>query len=436
MRTLLFIAYYLPPMGSSGVQRPLNLLRHLPELGWNPIVLAPETGYYHTMDFSLEEEMNDLGLQIYRVKSNTPFHKGGGVAQKAPVIPEGISKILRWASALRYLPDNKKGWIEPAFALAKQIVEEHRPELIFSTSPPPSNLMLAAKVRQWSGIPTVFDMRDDWVGNHQQIYPTPWHRKKMVQLENETIVQSDAIVAVNSVIRDAIASRHPEYKNTIVSIPSGYDSKRFDLPSKPSLMRDSSKITLLYSGRFYGENQPDNFLRAVVGLLQKRADLRSNLRLAFQGGLELRHHKMIDSLGLSDRVIDLGYVDHATAVSNLIEADLLWLVAAHKNRGEQVSTGKVYEYMASRKPILALAPAGGALHDIINGYGPYEIADPSNHLAVEGALGKLIMGHVERTLPSVDIPHVTEFSFSHMATKMATLFNDVTQGTRGTKQHG
>jgi hypothetical protein len=138
MRTLLFIAYYLPPMGSSGVQRPLNLLRHLPKHGWNPIVLAPETGYYHTLDFSLGEELDELGLTIYRVKSDTPFHSIGGSAKKAPAIPEGISKVLRWASALRYIPDNKIGWIGSAFEQAKHIVDEHQPELIFSTSPPPS----------------------------------------------------------------------------------------------------------------------------------------------------------------------------------------------------------------------------------------------------------------------------------------------------------
>jgi len=431
MRTLLFIAYYLPPMGSSGVQRPLNLLRHLPEYGWNPIVLAPETGYYHTLDFSLGEELDELGLTIYRVKSDTPFHAAGGNAKKAPAIPEGISKVLRWASALRYIPDNKKGWIGPAFEQAKHIVEEHRPELVFSTSPPPSNLMLASMIRQWSGIPAVFDLRDDWVGNHQQIYPTPWHRRKMVQLENDTIAQSDGIVTVNTVIRDALASRHPDYLKPIVSVPSGFDSRRFEHPVEPSFRRDAKTITLLYSGRFYGENQPDLFLRAFAKLMQQHENFNNRLRLAFQGGLEQRHLKMIDSLGLSDVTIDLGYVDHATSVANLLEADLLWLVAAHKNRGEQVSTGKVYEYMASGRPILALAPAGGALNDILSNYGPYEIADPSDQNTVEEALERLILAHLESTFPPVDEKHVAQFTFNRMAANMSEFLNNVMSMHRG-----
>lgn len=425
MRTLLFIAYYLPPMGSSGVQRPLNLLKHLPSYGWNPVVLAPETGLYHTIDHSLEAELDDLGLSIYRVKSNTPFHRGGGEAKQSPRIPEGVSKVLRWASAFRYIPDNKRGWIEPALSVASQVIDRHKPELIFATSPPPSNLMLAAKIRQQTGLPTIFDFRDDWVGNHQQIYPTPWHRKRMRHLELETIGQSDALVAVNPFIRDALRERHPNYAFPVESIPSGYDAKRFANPGVATIKRDPDKLTLLYSGRFYGENQPDTFIQAVDGLLRRKPELRAIIRLAFQGGLERRHHDRLRSAGLESQVLDLGYVDHPTAIANLLEADILWLVAAHRTRGEQVSTGKVFEYMASGKPILALAPNGGALHDLLIGYGPVGICNPIDVGSVESALESLIFARLQGTLPQVSKTHVEQFTFERMAANMANLFNSI-----------
>lgn len=431
MRTLLFIAYYLPPMGSSGVQRPLNLLRHLPSHGWNPVVLAPETGMYHTLDESLGEEFDGLGLNVYRVKANTPFHRGGGKAKQAPRIPEGVSKMLRWASSFRYLPDNKRGWISPALAISAEIIDRHKPELVFATSPPPSNLILAARIRQRSGLPTVFDFRDDWVGNHQQIYPTPWHRARMADLERETVAQSDALVTVNPVIRDALRERHPGYDRPIEAISSGYDASRFEQPGKPSMQRDPDKVTLLYSGRFYGENQPDTFIQAAANLIRRRPELRTSLRLAFQGGLDSRHHARLQSQGLYDMILDLGYVDHATAVANLLEADLLWLVAAHRNRGEQVSTGKVFEYMASGRPILALAPKDGALHDLLKGYGPYEISDAAEIGPIEAAMESLIFARLEGTLPKVNQTHVSQFTFERMASDMASLFNTIAPPNRG-----
>lgn len=425
MRTLLFIAYYLPPMGSSGVQRPLNLLRHLPALGWNPVVLAPETGLYHTIDQSLGYELDSLGLTIYRVKANTPFHRGGGDAKQAMRIPESVSKILRWASAFRYLPDNKRGWIEPALKMSAEIIEHHKPEMIFATSPPPSNLLLAGLIRKQTGLPTVFDFRDDWVGNHQQIYPTPWHRRRMQHLELETVFQSDALITVNTVIRDALETRHPGYDKPIISIPSGYDARRFTHPGAPTLKRDPDKLTLLYSGRFYGENQPDTFIQSVSDLIRRRPELHHKLRLAFQGGLERQHLALLKSAGLYDMTVDLGYVDHPTAIANLLEADMLWLIAAHKNRGEQVSTGKVFEYMAAKKPILALAPHRGAMNALLNGYGPFEIVSPHDPESITKALESLIIACLESTLPPVDPHHVAQFTFHRMARDMATLFNNV-----------
>jgi glycosyltransferase involved in cell wall biosynthesis len=431
MRTLLFIAYYLPPMGSSGVQRPLNLLRHLPNYGWSPVVLAPETGIYHTMDHSLGEELDAMGIPIYRVKSNTPFHRGGGKAKKAPQIPEGIAKVLRWASAFRYLPDNKIGWIQPAFDLASEIINVHHPKLVFATSPPPSNLMLATKIKRHFGLPAVFDFRDDWVGNHQQIYPTPWHRGRMRQLESETIHDADALVTVNPVIRDAIIGRHPSFQGPIESVPSGYDAGRFAKPGRPTLVRDDSKITILYSGRFYGENQPDLFLKAASNIVRNNDGGKNRLRLVFQGGLDNRHKSLIQSLGLTDVVVDLGYVDHATSVANLLQSDILWLVAAHRNRGEQVSTGKVYEYMAAGKPILAIAPTGGSMHGILEDYGPYKVASPFSAGDIEVVLNELLMAHLGGTLPSVNSKHVAKYSFEAMASSMAGVFDKVMHSTSG-----
>lgn len=197
------------------------------------------------------------------------------------------------------------------------------------------------------------------------------------------------------------------------------------------MQRDPDKVTLLYSGRFYGENQPDTFIQAAANLIRRRPELRTSLRLAFQGGLDSRHHARLQSQGLYDMILDLGYVDHATAVANLLEADLLWLVAAHRNRGEQVSTGKVFEYMASGRPILALAPKDGALHDLLKGYGPYEISDAAEIGPIEAAMESLIFARLEGTLPKVNQTHVSQFTFERMASDMASLFNTIAPPNRG-----
>jgi len=429
MRTLLFIAYYMPPMGSSGVQRPLKLLRYLPQYGWNPIVLTPETGLYHTLDYSLLDELDQLKLQVHRVPSQTPFHRKGGSARLAPQIPDRLAQVLRWASAFRYIPDNKVGWIEPALTVADHILANQKPDVVFATSPPPSNLILASKIADKYGIPAVFDMRDDWVGNHQQIYPTSYHKRRMQKLEAQTLEKASAIVSVNEHITGELARRYPMHTQKLSTIFSGFDSADFQANAEPILKKPENKITLLYSGRFYGENQPDTFIYAMGQLIKKYPKWQHRFHLVFQGGLESRHHELIRSQNLESSYVDLGYLDHIVAIANLKVCDALWLTAAHKKRGEQVSTGKVFEYMAAQKPILALAPRGGAMMDILNGYGCVYQSDPYDIEGTTQLIHDLLSDIDRRTLPEIDEAFIQHYSSEKMAESFADVFSRVANRT-------
>lgn len=426
MKNLLFIAYYFPPMGSSGVQRPFKLMKYLPEQGWNPIVLVPEPGMYHQFDFSLQEELEALPLTIYRAKGKTPFHVLGGGQKRVPSLPNSLAKVLRYVSAWRYLPDNKIGWIKPAMELVPEIISRHKPELIVATSPPATNLILAAEISRQYQIPCVFDMRDDWVDDHQKIYPTRWHRKKMQTLETQTLEQASAVISVNEVISQALQQRNDHLKIPFVALPSGFDPLDFEQSSaSASLKPTADTITLLYSGRLYGENQPDTFLKAFALLVKEQPKLKQTLRLAFQGGLELQHHDLITTLGLSEIIIDLGYVDHNRAIANLKVADALWLMAAHSYRGNQVSTGKIIEYMAAKKPIFALAVENGALHELLKPYRAYLLADPYSVTKIKDQL-TIFLTYLFRSFPEkVNMDYVQTLNIRSMAERCSAIFNDV-----------
>ncbi|MEX2397440.1 MAG: hypothetical protein WD491_10455, partial [Balneolales bacterium] len=89
-RNVLFIVYYFPPMGSSGVQRPLKFVKYLREFGWNPIIIAPEPGAYHTFDKSLQQELDQMNIKIHRVGAKTPFHLLGKNARQINYIPDRV----------------------------------------------------------------------------------------------------------------------------------------------------------------------------------------------------------------------------------------------------------------------------------------------------------------------------------------------------------
>jgi len=198
VKSVLFIVYYFPPMGASGVQRPVKFIKYLPEFGWKPIVLTPQPGAYHTFDQSLVEEVSGEHIQIERVEGKTPFHVAGGNPKEIK-IPEKLASILRSISQFFWIPDNKTGWIKPALEKARQIINSTDVDidLIYSTAPPYSNHLIAAQLKKEFGLPVVMDLRDEWLLSPLISYPTRFHRSKMARIEKKTLATADLVTVIN-----------------------------------------------------------------------------------------------------------------------------------------------------------------------------------------------------------------------------------------------
>jgi glycosyltransferase involved in cell wall biosynthesis len=420
MNNVLFIVYYFPPMGGSGVQRPLKFIKYLRECGWNPIVVCPHPGAYHTFDESLHVELQELDVEVHRVEGNTPFHKTGQ-AKKNVNLPGILSSMLRWFSSLFFLPDNKKNWIEPGFKKAKELAASKNIDLIFGTAPPYSNLMLARKLRDETGIPVVMDLRDDWVGSHLITYPTSWHKKQMIRIEAETLEHADQLLTVNEEIADSINRR---IKKNVKVLGHGFDPEDFTERENLTLA-SPKKLSFLYSGTFYPESGPDNFLKAVSELVLEDPKLKEFIELQFQGGLDSKNWKLINKLGLTDMVVDYGYVKHDIAVRNLMKADILWLVIGHQKKSKIISLGKTSEYFATRKPILGLVPEGSAKR-MLKKYGNSFIAEPYNIADIKGSLIE-IMSHYEKekSWPKPDEAYIESFNRKKLTQKLAVMFDEI-----------
>ncbi|MAL16099.1 MAG: hypothetical protein CL670_12040 [Balneola sp.] len=406
-------------MGGSGVQRPLKFVKYLRDFGWNPIVLCPEPGAYHTFDESLEKELDQLDVKVHRVSGNTPFHKAGQNPKKVK-IPDSVAKVLRWFSTFFFLPDNKKKWIEPGLEKALALIEENDIDAVFSSAPPYSNLMLAKQIKEKTGIPTVMDLRDDWVESHLINYPTVWHKKKMEQLEIDTLAKADKLLTVNDRIAESLKSR---VLKEVEVIGHGYDPEDFnEVESKPA--SSGSKLKLLYSGSFYPDSRPDSFLKAVHEVIQSNPELENQIELQFQGGLNSEHWELINKLGLTPLVFDFGYVPHELAVKNLIAADILWLNVGQKKNPEIISLGKTSEYFATKKPVLGLVPEGVA-KELLLMYGKSFIADPYDISEIKEQLLEIIDRYKNGRWPEHSEEVVNHFDRKKLTGKLAKIFDEI-----------
>ncbi len=402
---VLIIAYYFPPLGGSGVQRPVKLARYLKEFGWEPVVLTPEPGAYYHFDSSLLEEVEAHNIEVVRVKARTLFH-AGGVRQLRVKPSPWKSRLLSFITSWFFLPDNKKGWIDPGYRRALEL-HHHKPfDVVFSTAPPYSNLMLAAQFRETTGVPVVMDFRDEWLYSHWISYPTRLHFKKMERIEQQTLHHADAITAVNHTYKERIGQRtDPEYG--IHVIPNGYDPAYFE--QNRAVVPDPEYFTLLHSGRFYNSIRPDELLEAVSLFRNQHPGLAGFLRLEFQGGLEDSHLERIHQLGVSDITTDHGYLPHAEAVKNLNRADCLFLtLPADRNMGD-VTPGKLFEYIGSLKPVLAVVPEG-VTQDLLTEYGAAVILSPGRVTALAEAIRNLVEQWKQGKLPKGDANYTARFS--------------------------
>ena len=405
-------------MGGSGVQRPLKFAKYLREFGWNPIILCPEPGAYHTFDESLNEELESLNLEIHRVSGNTPLHRAG--SQRQVNLPSWLENFLRKISTFFWLPDNKKGWIDPAYKKALEIIDSTPIDAIFSTANPYSNLQLAKKLKDSSRIPVLMDLRDEWLESHLLNYPTKWHRNKMASIEATTLPAADILTVINDAYKTSFQTRFSALDIRVLN--QGFDPEDFNHDEK--LPKSSEKLKLLYSGLFYGKRNPAIFLKAIRNILNEYPNLKNELELHFQGGLNKETLNLINTLNLGKLVIDHGYVNHKTAVINLMKADILWLMIGHLNNSELVTVGKMFEYFGTKKPILALVPAGNS-RELLDKYNAAYYAHPFNLEEITETLKELIKDFQDSKLPKADYEFVAKYNRQEIANELATMLNEI-----------
>ena len=425
MKQVLMVAYYFPPMGGSGVQRPLKFAKYLPHFGWQPTVLAPESGSYRTFDASLENELDNSRIQVKRVGAGTPFHKYRSFTGRLASQNEGLQRFIRWLATFVYFPDNKKGWIRPAVEKGLEYIKNNRVDLLYATGPPFSNFVIAQKLKEHTGIPLVLDYRDDMVDGHLVVAATPWHRKKLQRLEHNILKQVEAVTAINDTMLLGIQHRSPDIDTAIYeTIEQGYDPADFGTRANGKPW-PSDRIHFLYSGIFYDKNQPDIFLKAMAEALEEKPAMKEQVALHFQGLLTGRHRKYIQDLGLDGQVEYHGYLSHDEAVSNLLKADVLWLIANFSRQTGQITTGKLFEYLGASKPVIALVDTQGEAARILGRTKAGYVADPGDRDAIKQMLLSIFDNWAAGSLPMPDKEEVKQYDRKNLTGKLAHLFERV-----------
>ena len=423
-KRVLVVAYYFPPMGGSGVQRVAKLVKYLPRHGWQPEVLTAEPGGYLAFDLSLLDEIEAADVSIHRTSSWDPtrlFRQ-----QQATGLPrEDVRRRVSEWSQYVFVPDNKIGWAPHALRRGKQLLAERRFSAIFASAPPYTALLVAARLSRTSGLPLVTDFRDDWLENPRHVYPTSAHRALHRWLERYVLRSSKEALTINPFIQKRLRARAEaaDVRVPVSVLPQGFDPEDFDVASVPRTPKQAGKkMRLLYSGLFYDAQTPDFFLRGLAAFLARRPEARQQVEAAFVGLVPEASRRLAKRLGLGEIVQYRGYRPHHETVAHLLAADVLWMTIGERPGAEGISTGKLFEYIGARKPILALVPPGVA-QQAVEPYGAARVVGPADVAAIADALEAFFEAWRSGTLPRPDAAYVQRFDRALLAGTLAGILS-------------
>ena len=374
---VLLVSFYFPPAGGGGVQRPLKLAQYLPALGIETHVLAPDDPHWIHRDEAL------------RVPTQAGVHRAryiGPIGRKPAEELHGKQGIARYATHARLLgrralvPDENVTWNLTAIPAAIRLVREHGIDAVITTSPPNSIHLVGAAVKRATGAHWVADLRDSVVAHaHRRSESAAVRAKEKVDLGVARLVarSADAIVCVADFIADEVRALEPSGR--VVTIPNGSDFDDFDgLAYAPG-----ERLRITHTGSFFGKRDPRPFLQALH-------DSRVDAVARFLGDFRSADREWAEGLGRGDRLDLIPYAPRSTSLALQRDSEaLLLLIPDAGGRGKGVLSGKVFEYIASGRPILAAVPPDGAAADLIRETGAGVVAPPDDVDALREALVEL-----------------------------------------------
>jgi glycosyltransferase involved in cell wall biosynthesis len=374
----LIVSFYFPPAGGGGVQRPLKLATHLPELGIETHVLAPDDPRWIHRD----DELQPPTLAwVHRARyigttGRKPAEELHGT--------QGLTRISRQAQLFGrrlLVPDENVGWNLTAIPAAIRIVRNEGIDVVVTTSPPSSVHLIGAAAKKATGVKWVADLRDSVVAHpHRRAERLVVRAKEQGEHAVAKLIarSADAITCVSDAIADEMRERSPA--GPVLTIPNGADFDDFaGLERHPT-----DRFRLTHTGSFFGKRDPRPFLTAL-----KQSGL-DDVVVRFLGDFRASDREWAESLALGDRLELIAYAPRRRSLELQADSEaLLLLIPDAGGRGKGVLSGKVFEYLAAGRPILAVVPPDGAAAELIRSAGAGIVVAPDDVDGMAAALAEL-----------------------------------------------
>ena len=429
MKRVLVITYYWPPSGGSGVQRWVKFAKYLPSEGWQPVIYTPSNPDLGSIDESL---LSDIPSEAEIIKRRIFEPYGiyrkltGSKGQiKVEANPGGggkgsfLKRLSMWVRGNLFMPDPRCLWIRPSVRFLTKYLKEHPVDVIVSTGPPQSMHLIARNVSLATGIPWVADFRDPWtkIFYFKHLMLGKRAERKHHELEQMVLDDATAVVAVSPLVQADFAAMT---KTPVCLVTNGYDESDYTETIVPE-----KGFNVVHTGLLTAEGNPVELWKVLGKKCREDADFAASFRLTLAGKTDETVLESIRQAGLGDYLTDLGYIDHNKAVMQQRKASVLILPIREEPETKAILPGKLFEYLAARRPVLGVGTGEGAMAEVLKETGAGQIFDWDDRAGISDYVERLwsAFGSGEVMTATADIE---KYSRRMTTRKMVEIFEQVT----------
>ena len=427
MKKVLIITYYWPPAGGPGVQRWLKFVKYLRDFDIEPVVYVPENPSYPIIDKSFEAEVPE-GIKIIRKKIFEPYSIAGLFSKKeTETISSGIiskeenqsvlQKAMLYIRGNYFIPDARKFWVKPSVKALSEELKKGNYDAIITTGPPHSLHLIGQKLKEETGIKWIADFRDPWtqIGYHEKLKLTENSRKKHEKLEKQVLNSTDHIITTSFTTRNEFLSK--------TSRPVSVITNGFDIEINEEFV-SNDKFELAHVGSLLSDRNPRQLWKAIGELIKENREFANNFRLRLAGKVSEEVLKSIEENQLQSYLVNEGYVNHSMAIEIQRSASVLLLIEIDAEETRGIIPGKLFEYLASKRPILAIGPEAWDVERIITGTGAGEVYSYGNISEIKARISEHFQKYIAGEL-RCNSHDIAKYHRKNLTAKLANLIKEL-----------
>ena len=422
-KKVLIITYYWPPSGGSGVQRWLKFSKYLRDFNIEPIIYTVDNPSYPIKDTSLESEI-PLDLEVLKqpifepnyflsIFGNNKKKESAGFLNPNPTL---LGRFFQYVRANYFIPDARKFWIKPSVKFLSNYLKNNEIDVVITTGPPHSMHIIGLVLKDKFKIKWISDFRDPWteIDYFQQLPLTKKANKKHHQLEQEVLEKSDMVIVVGETMK----KKFLKHNHNIEVLTNGFDSYENSLT-----IELDSNFSITHVGSMNTDRNPTILWEVLYEISSENIDFKNNLRIKFIGKID---DTVIQDIQVFNpkNIVRIPYLDHEEVRKYQASSQVLLLSINHVPSAKGIITGKIFEYLQAKRPILGIGPEDGDAAAILKKTNAGNIVGFNNKIELKAAVLKLYKDFKEEKLFVKSI-NVEQFHRKNITRQLAQVIKKV-----------